>query len=207
MRNGLELGNYQQVRDVHTRLGIVGGTPLLLFIARLIPTKGLRDTLEAFRQISGSIEADLVVIGEGPERQPSEQLCEEWGISPRVHFLGQLTEGQARDYYCGCDILVFPTFHAEGFPMAIFQAVASGMAIITTRIRAAEDHLKGEENALFVPAHEPHEVAGALRRLLTEPALTERMRQSNRQLARRFDRRRVAEHFSAIYVATTIGHE
>jgi glycosyltransferase involved in cell wall biosynthesis len=199
VRNGLDLQRYHERRDVHARLGIEPGTPLLLFIARLIATKGLRDTLEAFREVAASTAAHLVVIGDGPEKSPAEALCGEWGLTSRVHFLGRLTEAEALDYYCGCDILVFPTFHAEGFPMSIFQAVASGMGVVTTRIRAAADHLTEAENALFVPPHEPTAVAEALRRLLREEGLLQHMRQANRSLAHRFDRRVVAAQFAEIY--------
>jgi len=199
VRNGLELQRYRQTHDVHTPLGIESGTPLLLFIARLIATKGLRDTLEAFREIATSTPAHLVVIGDGPEKRPAEALCEQWGLASRVHFRGRLTEAEALDYYCGCDILVFPTFHAEGFPMSIFQAVAAGMGVVTTRIRAAADHLTQAENALFVPPHEPAAVAAALRLLLQDAVLLQNMRQANRSLAQRFDRRVVAAQFAAIY--------
>ena len=207
VRNGLEVQRYQQRRDVHGRLGISPGTPLLLFIARLIATKGLRDTLEAFREVAASTKAELVVIGEGPEKRPAQALCDEWGLASRVHFRGRLTEAEALDYYCGCDILVFPTFHAEGFPMSIFQAVASGMAVVTTSIRAAADHLVDPENALFVPPHAPQAVAAALQRLLGDKELLSHMRQANRSLAQRFDRRQVAAQFAEIYqsIATRTG--
>jgi glycosyltransferase involved in cell wall biosynthesis len=197
--NGLDLQRYQQSCDVRTRLGIAAGTPLLLFIARLIPTKGLRDTLAAMRQLDASTDANLVVIGDGPERAGAQRLAADWGITSRVHFRGQMSEAEALDYYCGCDILVFPTFHAEGFPMSIFQAVAAGMAVVTTRIRAAADYLEETEHALFVPAHDPEAIAHGLQRLLTEPSLLAAMRQANRRLSRRFDRQRVAADFAAIY--------
>ena len=91
--------------------------------------------------------------------------------------------------------------------MSIFQAVAGGMAVVTTRIRAAADHLADPENALFVPPHEPQAVAVALRRLLDDEALLNRMRQANRSLAQRFDRQEVAAQFAEIYesVATKAG--
>jgi glycosyltransferase involved in cell wall biosynthesis len=205
VRNGLEIARYHQHRDVRARLGIDPESPLLLFIARLIPTKGLRDTLEAMQRLPTDSPAVLLVIGDGPERQAAEQRSAERDLQSRVCFLGRLTEAEALDYYCGCDILVFPTFHAEGFPMSIFQAVAGGMGIITTRIRAAADHLSEPENVLFVPAHDPGAVAAAMQRLLTQPQLLGDMQQANRRLAARFDRKQVASQFATIYRSAVPG--
>ena len=72
-----------------------------------------------------------------------------------MHFLGQIPEDEALDFYCGCDVLVFPTYHAEGFPMTVFQSLAGGLGIVTTRIRATADYLQEPENALFVPPRDP----------------------------------------------------
>ena len=83
--------------------------------------------------------------------------------------------------------------------MSIFQAVASGMGIITTRIRAAADHLVEPDNVLFVPPREPAATAAALRRLLQDATLLASMRRNNRLLAQLFDRRAVAEQFGDIY--------
>lgn len=205
VRNGLEIARYRQPRDVRARHGIPEGSPLLLFIARLIVTKGLHDVLEAVSRLPADEAAVLLVIGDGPERAPAEALCDKLGLGSRVFFLGHLTEAEALDYYCGCDILVFPTFHAEGFPMSIFQAVAGGMGIVTTRIRAAADHLREPENVLFVPAHDPGSIAAAVQRLLQQPDLLGDMRQANRRLAQRFDRREVAAQFADIYHAAIPG--
>jgi glycosyltransferase involved in cell wall biosynthesis len=96
-------------------------------------------------------------------------------------------------------VLVLPTYHAEGFPMSIFQAVASGMGIVTTRIRAAADHLREPDNCLFVPARDPDGLAAVLDQLLSEPQLLRAMRAANRRLSRHFERHVVASEFADIY--------
>jgi hypothetical protein len=171
-------------------------------VARLIlwaAFAGFASTASAVVLVS-LLDREQPMAEEPPPTHPeSQRLAADWGITSRVHFRGQMSEAEALDYYCGCDILVFPTFHAEGFPMSIFQAVAAGMAVVTTRIRAAADYLEETEHALFVPAHDPEAIAHGLQRLLTEPSLLAAMRQANRRLSRRFDRQRVAADFAAIY--------
>jgi glycosyltransferase involved in cell wall biosynthesis len=141
----------------------------------------------------------LVVAGDGPRRGAAEALASARDVAGRVHFLGRISEEEAADYYCGCDVLVFPTYQAEGFPMTVFQSLAGGLGIVTTRLRATADHLRDPDNARFVPPRDPRALAAALVRLLDDPAALGRMRRANLELARRFDRHAVAARFAALY--------
>jgi glycosyltransferase involved in cell wall biosynthesis len=198
VKNGLDLSLYVRSVDLHSRLRIPPAAPLFLFIARLIPAKGLLDAVEALSRMC-SQAPHLIVVGDGPSRAPAEERARLLRLDERVHFVGQVTEQEARSFYCGCDVLVLPTYHAEGFPMSIFQAVASGMGIVTTRIRAAADHLREPDNCLFVPARDPDGLAAVLDQLLSEPQLLRAMRAANRRLSRHFERHVVASEFADIY--------
>ena len=199
VRNGLDLERYHERRDVRSRHGIPAASPLLLFIGRLIPAKGLTDVVRALPAVAAAHDAHLLVVGDGPARAPAAALATELGVASRVHFAGQTSEAEALEYYCGCDILVFPTYHAEGFPMTVFQSVAAGLGVVTTRIRATADYLHEPDNALFVPPRDPAAIAAALERLLADGAALAAMRDNNKALALRFDRRTVAAEIATIY--------
>lgn len=199
VRNGLDLRRYEGREPVRQRLGVPADVPLLLFIGRLIPAKGLLDVIRALPAIAARHQAHLAVIGDGPTRAPAEGLAAELGLLPQVHFLGQIPEAEAADYYCGCDVLVFPTYHAEGFPMTVFQSLAGGLGIVTTRLRATADYLQEPENCRFVAPRDVEGLARALDALLADRPELARMRRANRERARRFDRRLVAAEFAAIY--------
>ncbi|UCE03770.1 MAG: glycosyltransferase family 4 protein [Candidatus Latescibacterota bacterium] len=198
VKNSVDLSLYTQGVDLHSQLGIPPAVPLFLFIARLIPAKGLLDAVEALARMR-SQASHLIVVGDGPSRAPAEERARRLRLHERIHFVGQVTEEEARCFYCGCDVLVLPTYHAEGFPMSIFQAVASGMGIVTTRIRAAADHLREPDNCLFVPARDPDALASVLEQLLSEPQLLRAMRAANRRLSSHFERHVVASEFAEIY--------
>jgi glycosyltransferase involved in cell wall biosynthesis len=155
--------------------------------------------VRALPDVAAASDAHLLVVGDGPARQAAAALAQQLGLESRVHFAGQTTEAEALDYYCGCDILVFPTYHPEGFPMTVFQSLAAGLGIVTTRIRATADYLQEPDNALFVPPRDPGAIAAALRRLLGDRTALDAMRDNNRALARRFDRRTVAAEIATIY--------
>jgi glycosyltransferase involved in cell wall biosynthesis len=197
--NGLDLARYADRAPVRERLGVPPMVPLLLFIGRLLPAKGLLDVVQALPEIAGRYGAHLVVVGDGPVRSEADDRVRALGLADRVRFTGRVSEDEAADYYCGCDVLVFPTYHAEGFPMTVFQSMAAGLGIVTTRQRASADHLREPENCLFVPPRDPGALVLALDRLLGDADLLARMRRANREGARRFDRRAVAAAFSRLY--------
>ncbi|MFQ5599022.1 MAG: glycosyltransferase family 4 protein [Candidatus Krumholzibacteriia bacterium] len=199
VKNAIDLRRYARNRALHSQLGIEAGAPLILFIGRLIPGKGLADVVRAMPQIASRFRAHLVVVGDGPMRARARRLVRELGLEQSVHFTGQIRESETLHFYCGCDVLVFPSTLTEGLPMALLQALAAGLGIVTTRLRAAVDYLREPENCLFVEGRDPQGVARALSRLLGEARLLERMRRHNLELARRFDRQAVAQEFTRIY--------
>ncbi len=199
VRNGLDLARYERTPDLHGRFGIPAGAPLLLFVSRLIRAKGLNDAITAMRILTAELGAHLIVAGDGPERVHATALAARLGVADRVHFLGAVSEDETADLYCGADILVFPTYHPEGFPMTVFQSLAGGLGIVTTRIRATADYLRDPENARFVGAKDPQAIASALEELLGDRTKLAAMRAANRTLARRFERRKVAGEIAGIY--------
>jgi glycosyltransferase involved in cell wall biosynthesis len=199
VRNPLDLRRYDRRFELRTRLGVSEQSRILLFIGRLISAKGLLDVLRALPDVRRAHAVHLVVVGEGPMRDPARALARDLGLESFVHFTGAIPEEEALDYYCGSEILILPTYHIEGFPMAVFQSVAAGLGIVTTRIRAAADYLREPEHCLFVQPRDPAGLARALNRLLADRGLLERMRRNNRALALRFERGVVTREFASIY--------
>jgi glycosyltransferase involved in cell wall biosynthesis len=197
--NPIDVRRYQRHENLRSTHGLPPDSVVALFISRLIPGKGLLDTVRAV-QMLGDERLHLLVVGDGPRRQAAQGLAQELGVGSRVHFVGRVTEQQAAAYYAGSDILVFPSTLTEGFPMSLFQSVAAGMGIVTTRLRAALDHLEDPTHCLYVEPRDPAAVAQALRRLLDEPARLDAMRRANRVLAARFDRGAVANEYERIYI-------
>lgn len=198
VHNPIDSGRYQRSDDLSRWHTLPPGSLKVLFISRLIAGKGLLDTVRAVAALDDT-RLQLLVVGDGPRRQAGEELAEELGIADQVHFVGRVSEERAAVYYAGCDALVFPSTLTEGFPMTLFQSVVAGMGIVTTRLRAALDHLQEDRHCLYVEPRDPQGVARALQRLLEEPRLLASMRVANRELAARFARQTVASNYERIY--------
>jgi glycosyltransferase involved in cell wall biosynthesis len=174
--------------------------PVLLFIARLIPAKGLADVIHACAVLRDrGIAFKLICVGDGPARADAEDQVERLGIKERVRFLGQVPESQTAEFYASSTLLVFPTYHGEGFPMTIFYAAAVGLPVITTRIRAAADYLREPDNCLWVEPHNPTMLADRIQFLLERPSMREAMKEANRELARQFSAEKVTAEYVDVY--------
>lgn len=182
--------------------------PQLLFIGRFIHEKGLADVIRACKLVRDrGVEFKLTCLGDGPARADAEREVARLGLGDCVEFTGHIPEEEISHFYASGTALVFPTYHFEGFPMTIFNAVAAGLPIITTRIRAAADYLQEPDNCLWARPETPTMLARQIIDLLRNSALRRTMSDNNRRLAARFSRETVTRRYLDIYEAIIDGNE
>ena len=143
--------------------------PVLLFVGRLMPAKGVFDLLEAVALLNRTEPWRLLMIGDGSAEGELRSRIEVLGLGDRVTLAGYLTGERLQDAYELADVFVLPTTWAEGFPTVITEAMAAGLPVVTTRLRGAADHLVEGVHALFVPPRDPGALAARLGRLLGIP--------------------------------------
>ena len=176
------------------------GLPTLLFIARFILAKGLVDVIRACAILRDQGKrCVLLCVGDGPARRAAEAETEKLGLGEYVRFLGLVPEDKTAEFYANSTMLVLPTYHYEGFPMAVFYAVAAGMPIITTRIRGAADHLDEPANCLWVEPRNPAMLAEKVAFLLNNCEVRTAMGEANRRLAQQFRAEVVAREYLEAY--------
>lgn len=171
----------------------------LLFVSRFIPVKGLIETIRACAVLrDNGVNFCLHCIGDGETRNEAEAVAASLGLSDLVKFTGYIPEQAVTEYFFESDILVFPTRHAEGFPNVLFKAVAAGLPVVTTKIRAAAEYLSEPENCLFC-TQGPDDIASKLTRLINDNELRSKMSEGNLELGKTLEPRPIAEEFLAVY--------
>lgn len=162
-----------------------------LFVGRIVREKGVFAILESIPHLPFKDKCQFIFVGDGPDLKELIALSEQLKVTDNVSFVGFINDDKCDHFYANTDALVFPTFFNEGFPMALFKAVAAGLPIITTKIRAAKDHLIEPDNTLWVSGDSTLPLVDAITRIYENPGLRASMSLNNRKLGEEFSRHRV----------------
>jgi glycosyltransferase involved in cell wall biosynthesis len=163
----------------------------VLFVGRIVREKGVFSLLESIPLLSCKEDCQIIFVGDGPDMEALKKEAEALKVTAYTRFPGFIPDHECDHFYANADILAFPTYFNEGFPMALFKSVAAGLPVITTRIRAAKDHLSAPDNVLWVDGESAQSVAKAIDTLYDNHALRKAMSQNNRQIAKKFTRLQV----------------
>ena len=200
--NPIDTTAYKPDPAFKEKLGMPANVIVLLFVGRLMETKGILDLVEACKLLEKhQIDYRLFCLGSGPLESAIKQAISEDGVS-KIKLTGYIPEDDTKYYYSNCDIMILPTYHSEGFPMAVFRAIAAGKAVITTRIRAAADYLEENKNCLWVNKQDPTDLYNKIVELTENETLRLNMGLNNLSLAREFTAERIAQNFMELYAAT-----
>ncbi|MDX2099389.1 MAG: glycosyltransferase family 4 protein [Leptolyngbyaceae cyanobacterium bins.59] len=123
----------------------------LLFTGRLAPVKGLRILLESLVALKTAFpNVELIVIGDGADREALENRVRQLGLQNHVKFVGYQSQREVRDYLQTTDVFVLPSF-AEGVPVSLMEAMAAGVPVVTTRIAGVGELVEDWVNGYLVP--------------------------------------------------------
>jgi glycosyltransferase involved in cell wall biosynthesis len=175
------------------------GLPIVLFAGRLMAEKGILDLIDAMPAVLRRAPCRLIVAGDGPEAGRARARVAALRLNGDVTFAGYLQGADLAAAYRQAALLALPTYHQEGFPNVIGEAMQAGLPVVTTRIRGAADHLHDEKHALFVPPRDPDALAAAIVRLVTDAGLRARMARANREKAEEFRPEIVARRYLDVF--------
>ena len=152
----------------------------ILVVGRLIPRKGHSYLLRALARLHDVPDAHLVVVGEGQERPGLERLCAELGLQQRVQFTGRVPDAELQQLYQSCQIFVLPAIvddrgDTEMLGMVVPEAMRYGKPVIVTDVGGLVDTVVAGESGLVVPQMDVEALAAALRALLLDADLAERL--------------------------------
>lgn len=180
------------------KLNIPNDHKILLFVGRVIKEKGILEVVNAFVKLDIKEKATLIIVGNGSALDTAKETISKLNLNHKVIFTGFIAEQEVVDYYANSDILVFPTYFPEGFPMALFNSVGAGLSIITTPTRAATDFLSEPDNCLWVQPKDTDSVYNALITLFNSEELMENMSINNILKGELFSQAQVAKELSTI---------
>ncbi len=196
-------GERGEGEKVRAELGIPPGAPVVGFVGRPVTDKGILELATAFRRIRAAHpDACLLLVGGGLAGErglvEEEELRRLLGPeAPGLRYTGFREE--ILPYYRAMDLLVLPS-HREGFGMSVAEAAAAGLPVVATRTRGAGAAVQDGRTGILVPIGDGEALAGAMEKVLADPAGARAMGEAGSEVARkRFSRGAVLGRYLAAY--------
>ena len=148
-------------------------TPVVLYVGRLLWSKGIRELIEATRTLKNeNIAFTLKVVGAPDEKNPKavpRDYLEKLHQEGLIEWLGRQTD--MPKFYKEADIVVLPTQYREGLPLTLLEASSTGRAIIATDAPGCREVIRDHVNGFKIPSKDAVALTNAMRTLILDPEL------------------------------------
>lgn len=174
--------------------------PVILSVGQLRERKGHIYLVQACGILhEQNLDFRCQIIGEGPEREALEKEIERLGLTDHVSLEGALPQEEVMDYYENASLFVLSAVQAgdgdrDGIPNVILEAMAMELPVVSTWNSAIPEAVKDGKNGFLVPPKDVESLASALKRLLYDRSLSDRMGLEGRKtVLKQFDPQRNAQ--------------
>jgi L-malate glycosyltransferase len=158
------------------------GEALLIHLSNFRPVKRVPDVVKIFAKVAREVPAQLVLVGDGPDRSSAEWLAHDLGIQCRVHFVGK--QERVHELLAQADLMLMPS-ELESFGLAALEAMACKVPSIATRVGGVPELIDDGETGMLFPVGDVDAMANAAIALLTDKARLEQMRDQARRTAQK----------------------
>jgi len=182
------------------RLGLPGNEPVVLFVGRIEPLKGIDILLRAAAQTYGGFR--LLVVGgdqqDADRKAELRALAAELAIDDRVLFLDAVPHDQLPLYYNAADVCVVPSYY-ETFGLVALEAMACGVPVVASRVGGLLETVRDGQTGYLVPWRCPEPFAERLELLLSNEPLRRSLGRLARAAVERFRWSEVAAQVEDVY--------
>lgn len=178
---------------VRAEWGVPPDRALAVAVGRLAEQKDHATAVDALALLP---EVSLVILGEGPLRRALEARADRLGVSDRLVMAGARPD--ARSLLAAADVALLPS-RWEGHPLVALEALAAGVPLVATTARGIRELLVSGQDGLLVPPGDPAALAAAVRRVLQDHVLRDRLRAAGSVLAARHTEAAMVEGFLDLY--------
>ncbi len=169
----------------------------VMHISNFRPVKRITDVIRIFAQVARTVDAELLLIGDGPEIPVAREHAELLGVEDRVRFLGVVD--QVSPFLAAADLFLLPST-TESFGLVALEAMASGVPVIASDIGGLPEVVVNGVTGFLDPVGDVEAMSGHARMLLTDPALHHQFSEAARHhAAERFHYLDVVPQYERVY--------
>ena len=195
---GIDAGRFRpgERNASRARFGLPEDKTLVGIVATLRSWKGHAVLLEAMTRLPSGIE--LVIVGDGPQREALEQKIAKLGLRGRVRMQGQ--QADVLPWLRALDIFALPSFANEGVPQALVQAMLTELPCVTTPVGGIPELAEHDRTALLVPPRDASALAAAIERLAGDAGLRRELGEAARKhCVEGYSYERMLDRMEAVY--------
>lgn len=197
--NGVDAIRFESVVPIDlAHLGIASSRRLLVCVGRLDRQKGIDRLMDIGPQLFEQLpEHDLLLVGDGPERQSIESAARKKGLADRVHFVGW--QQNVPSILAASEVLLLPS-RWEGMPNGVLEAMATGLPVVAMEVEGVNELLGDAGREQVVPQGDNRSMLERVVALMRDPSETRRLGNQNRARAvEKFGWHAVVDRYSQLY--------
>ncbi|NNC89619.1 MAG: glycosyltransferase family 4 protein [Akkermansiaceae bacterium] len=182
VRNGIPIPDIGRSEAARKRT-----TTRILYVGILSEGKGILELIKTARLLDQrGVDAEFEIVGEWWDdgiRREAEALIGEYGLGKRIHFAGFAMGDDKFRKFADSDLFFFPShYENENFPLVLIEAMAFGLPVVTTEWRGIPELIVDGETGLLLPVKDPEAFAGAIERIINDPALAKTLGAAGRHV-------------------------
>ena len=196
---GIDLDKFQKKeptrQEIRNKLGIPESKIILMSVGELTKRKNHMVMIEALARLK---EYDIlyVICGDGPLKAQLRAKAEELGVRDRLKLLGFRKD--IAELHKMADIFVFPSLQ-EGLPVALMEAMASGLPIVASKIRGNEDLISNNQGGYLVSPTDSEQVAKAIEKMIQNPKKRKKMEERNLEIITKYGQETVLQKMDEFF--------
>lgn len=195
--NFIDSSKYQHsFTDCQREMMAENDEKIITHISNFREVKRIPDVIKIFYKIQQTIPAKLIMVGEGPEKENAEYLCNELGIMERVLFLGNSSE--IDKILCFSDLFLLPS-KTESFGLAALEAMVNGVPVISSNSGGIPEVNKHGSSGYLSDIGNVDEMAENALRILADEATHHQFKENARLEAIKFDIKNIVPLYESIY--------
>lgn len=180
--NGIELNKFKGISEKKL---FKKKEKTIIFVGSLRPVKGVKYLIKAMNTINKETDTNLIIVGDGIDKEGLKTLVEELNLQDCIHFVGKIPNEDVPRYMAQADIFALPSL-SEGFPVVVVEAMASGLPIVTTNVRGLPEIIKNGENGFVVEPQNSEHMAEKILLLLKDEQLYRKISENNKVKAEEY---------------------